>query len=75
MKWPGYDSYDLHMRDHFSNFVISVVLWVCWGLFFEFLFRRSEDARKRSVAPAAGVMWLCITAWMVYSFVMWRRLN
>lgn len=68
-----FDSYDSCMRDYFSDFLVSTVLWVCWGLFYEFMFRRSEDAQKRSVAPYAGLSWLCITTWMIYSLVMWRR--
>jgi hypothetical protein len=63
------------MRDYFSEFLVSIVLWLCWGLFYEFMFRRSKDAQKRSVAPYARIGWLCITTWMIYSLVMWRRFH
>ena len=61
------------MRDYFSDLLVSVVLWLCWGLFYEFMFRRSKDTQKKSVARYAGIVWLCITAWMIYSLVMWER--
>ena len=73
MKTPVINSFDSGMRDYFSNFLISVVVWLCWGLFYEFMFRRSIDPQKRSVAPAAGLAWLGITGWMIYCLVMWKR--
>ena len=63
------------MRDYLSNFLVSVVVWLSWGLFYEFMFRRSSDPKKRSVASAAGFGWLCITGWMIYSLVMWRSFH
>jgi len=63
------------MRDYISDFLVSVVVWLCWGLFYEFMFRRSNDPQKRSIAPAAGLAWLCLTGWMIYSLVMWRRFH
>ena len=61
------------MPDYFSLLLVSAVVWLCWGLFHEFMFRRSRDVQKRSVSWASGLGWLCITGWMIYNFVMWRR--
>ena len=61
------------MVDHFAQFLIGVVVWLSWGLFYEFMSRRSNDPKKRSVGKAAGLVWICIGAWMIYNLVMWQR--
>jgi hypothetical protein len=73
--WFVLGNYDSCMRDYFSGFLMSVVVWLCWGLFYEFMFRRANTPQKRSVAPVAGLAWLCITGWMIYNLVMWRRFH
>jgi hypothetical protein len=61
------------MPDYFSQFLISIVVWLCWGLFYEFMFRRSSNPQKRSVSKYAFTAWICIGAWVIYNLVMWRR--
>ena len=63
------------MADYFSQFLISVVVWLCWGLFYEFMFRRSRDPEMRSVGKASGLVWICIGAWMIYNLIMWQRFS
>jgi hypothetical protein len=63
------------MGDYFSQFLISVVLWLCCGLFYEFMFRRSRDPEMRSVGKATGLVWICNGAWMIYNLIMWRRFS
>lgn len=75
MRSPDLIDYDFRMADHFSDFLVSIVVWLCWGLFYEFMFRRSSEPQKRSVAHAAGLAWLCITGWMIYSLGMWLRFH
>jgi hypothetical protein len=61
------------MHDYFSQLLLSVVFWLCWGLFYEFMFRRSNDAQKRAVAKYAALFWIGIGVWMTYNLVMWLR--
>jgi hypothetical protein len=61
------------MRDYFPDFVMSVLVWFLWGLFYEFMFRRSKNTYLRSLSNYTLISWLCVTGWMVYNLVMWRR--
>ncbi len=61
------------MRDYYGYFLVSVVVWITSGLFFEFMFRRSKVPHLRSARWKAGVTWIIVTGWMIYNLVMWRR--
>jgi hypothetical protein len=61
------------MKDYFPDFVMSVLIWFSWGLFYEFMFRRSQNKYLRSLSKYSLLSWLCVTGWMIYNFIMWRR--
>ncbi len=61
------------MKDYYTDFLMSVLVWIVWGLFYEFGFRRSKDEFVRSLSKYNLLAWLGITEWMIYSLIMWRR--
>lgn len=61
------------MKDYYADFVMSVLVWFLWGLFYEFMFRRSKNNYLSSLSKYALFSWLCVAGWMIYNFVMWRR--
>ncbi len=61
------------MKDYYPDFVMSVLVWFLWGLFYEFMFRRSKNAHLRSLSKYTLISWLCVAGWMIYNFVMWKR--
>jgi len=61
------------VKDYYSNFVVSVLVFLLWGLFYEFMFRRSKNGRLRAQSKYTLISWLCVAGWMIYNFVMWRR--
>jgi len=61
------------VKDYFSEFIASALLWVVWGLLYFGGFRRSNNPYIQSISKYNGVAWLCITGWMIYELVMWLR--
>ena len=60
------------MPDYFSRFIFATVGSLVWGLFYEFMFRRSEDRYMRSLSKYTGIAWGALTVWTIYNFIMWR---
>jgi hypothetical protein len=61
------------MTDYYLEFLSSALLWLVWGVFYLFGFRRAKSSYVRSLGKYNGAAWAGITAWMVYNLFMWRR--
>ena len=60
------------MYDYYEYFLISSVMWIVVGLFYEFMFRRSKDPYLHSLRWNVLIIWFAVTGWMVYNLVRWR---
>jgi hypothetical protein len=60
------------MPDYFSRFVMGLLGTICFGLLFEFGFRRSKANHLRVQAVPGGLVVLCFLAWTIYNLVRWR---
>ena len=64
--------YDIGMPDYYGRFLFGTACTIMFGLFFEFMFRRSKNESTRSQGVFAGLFTVCWLIWTIYSFVRWR---